>query len=336
MMLIEDLKTLTNHHIANSSLYRNYINTFFPKIINNIVDLKDVPFVPVRAFKEFKMKSIKDEYIYKTMTSSGTSGSYSKIFLDKETANLQTAKLIDIFKNTFGNSRFPMIVIDSESVVKNRLQFSARTAAINGFSIFSRRRVFALDDDYKLNLNKVKEFMEKNNGQKFFIFGFTFMIWEYFIKELIRSGQEIDLSNAFILHGGGWKKLINEKVSNEEFKKIISNKIKCNDVRNYYGMVEQTGSIFMECPFGSLHASNGSDILIRDKRDLSAIGHDQEGVIQVFSNLQKSYPGHSILTEDIGFTSSGASCPCDNNNTIINIIGRLQSAEVRGCSDAYS
>ena len=336
MTLLQDLNKLTKHHFEKSRLYRDYINTFYPRILDNIIDLQDVPFVPVRAFKEFNMKSIEEEDIYKIMTSSGTSGNYSKIFLNKETANLQSSKLIEIFKKTFGNSRFPMIVIDSESIVKNRSQFSARTAAINGFSIFSRRRVFALDDSYKLDLNKIKEFMKKNEGQKFFIFGFTFMIWQYFIKELIKSGDKIDLSNAFILHGGGWKKLINEQVTNEDFKKVISDEINCDDVRNYYGMVEQTGSIFMECPYGSLHASDGSDVLIRDTKDLSCIGHDKEGVIQVFSNLQKSYPGHSILTEDIGYTRSGNSCPCKNNNTIINISGRLESAEVRGCSDAYT
>ena len=40
------------------------------------------------------------------------------------------------------------------------------------------------------------------------------------------------------------KKLNNEKVSNTIFKKTIQNVCGVNKIINYYGMVEQTGSIF--------------------------------------------------------------------------------------------
>ena len=50
-----------------------------------------------------------------------------------------------------------------------------------------------------------------------------------------------------MLHGGGWKKLENKKISNEVFKKKILKKLNLKNVFNYYGLVEQTGSIFIEC-----------------------------------------------------------------------------------------
>jgi len=335
-MFLRDLIQLTKHHKEKCSLYRNYLNSFYEENIDKYEGINEIPFLPVRAFKEFDLKSIKEKDLYKTMTSSGTSGAYSKIYLDKETANLQSAKLIEIFKDTFGSSRFPMLIIDTESTIKNRTKFSARTAAINGFSIFGRRRCFALDDNLELNLDAISSFIEENANQTFFIFGFTFMIWEYFIKKLQKLNKKIYLPDSFILHGGGWKKLENQKVSNELFKEEIKRSIGCKNVRNYYGMVEQTGTIFMECSEGNLHAPVGADVIIRSKNDLSYIGHDKEGVIQVFSVLQKSYPGHSILTEDVGISKKGSSCQCGNRNTIIKVTGRLQNAEIRGCSDAYS
>ncbi len=334
-MLLDDLRELTNYHAKNCELYNNYINSFYPdsKDINSI---EDIPFLPVRAFKEFDIKSIPSDEIYKVMTSSGTSGNFSKIYLDKTTAKLQTNKLVEIMSNTFVNSRFPMIVIDSMSSVRERAKFSARTAAINGFSIFGRKRIFALDDDNNLDIEGVKAFIQENQGQTFFIFGFTFMIWEHLIKKLKDTKEEIDLSDSFVLHGGGWKKLENEKVSNETFKDSISETIGCRNIRNYYGMVEQTGTIFMECPNGHLHASDGSDVLVRDFETLEPLPHGKEGVIQIFSSIQKSYPGHSILTEDVGTTYAGKDCPCGNTNNIVSIAGRLKSAEIRGCSDAYA
>ena len=187
-----------------------------------------------------------------------------------------------------------------------------------------------------MDIEGVKAFIQENQGQTFFIFGFTFMIWEHLIKKLKDTKEEIDLSDSFVLHGGGWKKLENEKVSNETFKDSISETIGCRNIRNYYGMVEQTGTIFMECPNGHLHASDGSDVLVRDFETLEPLPHGKEGVIQIFSSIQKSYPGHSILTEDVGTTYAGKDCPCGNTNNIVSIAGRLKSAEIRGCSDAYA
>lgn len=64
-----------------------------------------------------------------------------------------------------------------------------------------------------------------------------------------------------MVHGGGWKKLINEAVSKEQFKEGLKEVCGINSVHDYYGMVEQTGCIYMECEEGHLHASIYSDIL---------------------------------------------------------------------------
>ena len=48
------------------------------------------------------------------------------------------------------------------------------------------------------------------------------------------------------------------------FNKKIFKKVGIKTVHNYYGMVEQTGSIFLECEKGYFHSSIFSEILIRD------------------------------------------------------------------------
>jgi phenylacetate-coenzyme A ligase PaaK-like adenylate-forming protein len=333
-MIVETLNSLTAHHMAQCKPYADYVRTIFAE--STARDLRGVPFLPVRAFKEFDLKSIPDEAVYKIMQSSGTSGKHSRIYLDKETAQLQTRTLVKIFGDFFGKGRFPMLVIDSESTVNDRNKFSARTAAINGFSMFSRGRCFALNDDMKLDVERVKQFIEAQGGRRIFIFGFTFLVWSEFAEVLRSLGQEIDLSNAFVLHGGGWKKLESQKVSNERFKQVIAGTTGCVNVHNYYGMVEQTGAIFMECTQGNLHASDQSDIIIRNSNTHEPLGHGQKGLIQVMSTIQYSYPGHSLLTEDIGFTTNGGDCSCGRSGTILNVLGRLEKAEVRGCSDAYT
>ena len=43
------------------------------------------------------------------------------------------------------------------------------------------------------------------------------------------------------------------------------NKLGFKRIYNYYGLVEQIGSIFFECKNGYFHTSCFSDIIIRDK-----------------------------------------------------------------------
>ena len=109
-------------------------------------------------------------------------------------------------------------------------------------------------------------------------------------------------------------------------------KLGIHKIKNYYGMVEQTGSIFFECEYGFLHTSIFSDILIRDK-NFKIVKNKVKGLLQTISILPSSYPGHSILTEDIGEIIQDNKCQCHGNGTRFLIHGRLKSAELRGCSN---
>ena len=333
MSTLDNLKALTKHHSDNCKIYRDYIFSLFPNYAS-ATSLESLPWLPVRAFKEFDIKSISKDNVYKTMLSSGTTGKPSIIHLDQETSRLQQAKLIDIFKDAFGNTRYPMLVIDSETTVKDRYKFSARTAAVNGFTLFSRSRTFLLNEDMSINFDVLDNFLESNKDKRTFIFGFTYLVWRFFIEGLKQSNYRIDLTNSFLLHGGGWKKLEEEKVNDEIFKDEIRMVTGCNNVRNYYGMIEQTGSIYMECEHGNLHAPEGSEVIIRDLDTFKPVESGEAGLIQVFSDIQKSYPGHSLLTEDIGYSAPSISCSCGRNGTILKVEGRIPTAEVRGCSDA--
>lgn len=332
--LIDELNALTEHHRSHCRLYGDYIDALFGR--EPAKSLAELPYLPVRAFKSFDLKSIPDGEVFKVMTSSGTNGSLSRIFLDRDTARLQSQKLAEVFTGAFSKTRHPMLVIDSEKTVTDPTRFSARTAAINGFGLFSRGREFALDDTLELDIPRIEAFLDKHRDSRIFVFGFTFVVWQNLVEALKRRGTRLDLSNAFLLHGGGWKKLVELDISNTRFKAEIAEWTGCTDVRNYYGMVEQTGTIFMECPHGNLHAASGSDVVIRNPATFAPLPHGEEGLIEVFSAIQKSYPGHALLTEDVGMTLDGASCPCGHTGTIVRIFGRLKKAEVRGCSDAYT
>ena len=338
-ILTQRLVELTQLHREHCSEYAQILDSIsFDE--NKIQNYEEIPFLPVRLFKELSLKSVLDEDIVKTMTSSGTSGqAVSKIYLDKRTSSNQQKAMVKIVNEFTGSSRMPMIILDCPSVVKNRAMFSARGAGILGFSIFGAKKIYALDDEMKLDVDGLKEFLEKYNGQRIFMFGFTFMIWQHFYKELERlkkEGVTFDLSNAVLIHGGGWKKLISEAVSPEEFHQRLKNVCGLDHIHDYYGMVEQTGCIYMQCECGHLHASIFSDVIMRRPEDFNVCDIGEKGIIQVVSTIPESYPGHSLITEDEGVLLGEDDCPCGRKGKYFKIYGRLKNAEIRGCSDTYA
>ena len=64
---------------------------------------------------------------------------------------------------------------------------------------------------------------------------------------------------------------------------------------------------------------------------LSKIG--ETGLIQTLSLLPISYPGHNILTEDIGIIHGVDDCKCGKKGKYFSVLGRVPNAELRGCSD---
>lgn len=337
-ILTERLKELTKLHKENCEEYSRILDSISFDL-EKVDSYENLPFLPVRLFKELELRSVPKEEVVKTMTSSGTSGqAVSKIYLDRTTSSNQQKTMVKIVSDYTGSGRMPMIILDCPSVVKNRLMFSARGAGILGFSIFGAKKIYALDDDMNLNVEVLKEFLEKYKGQKILLFGFTFMVWKHFYKELVRLKDEVsfDLSNGILIHGGGWKKLVNEAVSPEEFHRRLKDICGLDSIHDYYGMVEQTGCIYMQCECGHLHASIFSDVIIRKPEDFSICKKGERGIIQVVSAIPESYPGHSLLTEDEGEILGEDDCPCGRNGKYFKIYGRLKNAEIRGCSDTYA
>jgi phenylacetate-coenzyme A ligase PaaK-like adenylate-forming protein len=336
--LNEKLGELTFFHYNNCGSYQRMMNAIGLDI-KHLPEYDKLPFLPVRLFKEFDLISVPREKVVKTLTSSGTTGrQVSRIFLDKTTSTNQTKVLTKIVSSFIGNKRIPMIILDSANVIKDRAMFSARGAGILGFSMFGSKRIYALDDEMRLDIVRIKEFLAAHQDEPIFLFGFTFMIWRHFYKQLINSEYKPDLSKAVLIHGGGWKKLLSESVSQDVFKNSLHEVcgIETKNIHDYYGMVEQTGTIYMECEYGHLHTSIFSDVLIRRPKDFSLAESGERGIIEVVSILPESYPGHILLTEDEGIIIGEDDCPCGRKGKYFKIEGRIKNAELRGCSDTYA
>jgi phenylacetate-coenzyme A ligase PaaK-like adenylate-forming protein len=336
-IFVSEINDLTRFHMDRCESYRNILsrNRIVPQIIQSV---EQVPFLPVRLFKHIDLLSVGRGEVVKTITSSGTTGeAVSRVFLDKETSVHQIRSLVKILQDFIGIQRMPMLIIDHPNVIKNRVSFSARGAGILGLSNFGIDHTYGLQDEtMELDFEKIQAFLDRHHGKPILIFGFTFMVWAYFVRALESCNRKIDLSKGILLHSGGWKKLQDESVDNVTFKARVKDVTGIGRVHNFYGMAEQVGTVYVECEQGRLHAPVFSDVVIRDPFDWKPLGIGEEGLIQVLSILPRSYPGHSLLTEDVGEISGIDDCPCGRLGKTILIRGRIAKAEVRGCSDTQS
>ena len=336
-LLLSELNLLTGFHYSNCPPYKNILSNLYLSNEYNFRNIEDVPYFPVRLFKSQKIQSIPDSEVLKVLTSSGTTNQQvSRIALNRETSLLQVKALASIITSYIGNKRLPMIIIDTDATIKNKSSMSARGAGLVGLSNFGRNHFFALDENMELKTDEFINYVNNYKTEPVLFFGFTFMVWQYLYNRLKDKGIKLDLSSAVLIHSGGWKKLQEHAVSNEIFKSELYEQIGIKKIYNFYGMVEQVGSIFMECEEGFLHTPNFAEILIRDYETWHTLPIGEKGVIQTLSILPKSYPGHSLLTEDLGTILGIDNCKCGRKGTYFIVNGRVPKAELRGCSDTHA
>ena len=326
---MEKAATYTELLTARTVFHRNYCEPY-GRLLKALgipekaaFSAETVPMLPVSVFKELSLKSVPEEAVFKMLTSSGTSGQrVSQIYLDAETAANQQQVLYRIIADFTGENRIPYLVLDTKKTLRDRKMFSARGAGILGFSLLASRTCYALDENMELDIPAVQNFLAEHRNEPVLAFGFTFIIYKHVIRVLEEKKIRLDIPNGILIHGGGWKNLITEAVSPEEFKARITATTGIARISNYYGMAEQTGCIW-------------SDVLFRRARDFSVCGVGEQGIVQVLSPLPGSYPGHSLLTEDTGVLLGEDDCPCGRLGKYFSITGRIPRAEVRGCSDTY-
>jgi Acyl-protein synthetase, LuxE len=126
--LLADLNRLTAHHRRACAPYARVLDAFGHGV-GAATSVAGVPMLPVRAFKTHRLASVPDDEVFKTLTSSGTTGAaVSRILLDKGAAALQTKALAHTMRAVLGRDRLPMLLADSAAIVKDRRSFSARGA----------------------------------------------------------------------------------------------------------------------------------------------------------------------------------------------------------------
>lgn len=325
--LIAELTELVEHHRTHCREYANILAALgAPRTYETVADL---PWLPVGLFKTHELRSIPAGDVFRVLTSSGTTGAPSRVHLDRAAAAAQARHLAGTFRRVLGQRRLPMLIVDSRRVTTGS---SARSAGVLGMSMFGRDHAYALDEGEQPDIGVIKGFLAAHGREPFLVFGFTFLVWTHLYR--VAADHGLDLTNGILVHAGGWKKLAAHAVDNAEFRRRFRDDTGLTRSHDYYGMVEQIGTVFLEGPSGgSFYCPDFADVVIRDPRTWAEQPVGVPGVIEVVSTLPRSYPGHVLLTEDVGVLRGVDDGDWPGKRFAV--LGRLPAAEARGCSDTY-
>lgn len=329
------------HHIRNNELFNNYCKNQGFNLKDDSISLTEYPYLPVKIFKKKKLSSVPDKEVNTILNSSATSGTPSTIVIDSITSKRQSIASTKVMSDYLGKQRCPFLILDEDPLSNISVEISARAAATRGFLMLSSNPeylLFQTNGQLKFDIDKFESLLRlyEEKNQAICIFGFTYILYHYVIRALKEKRICFNLpKNLKIAHIGGWKKLESQKVTKEQFIEDLMEVfgVEEENIFDFYGFTEQMGLVYVS--IGSLPKTVPvySEIIIRDFQTLQPVKDGENGLIQILTPLPYSYPGISVLTEDVGRIVNRGVDKTGRIGTQFEIIGRAKKAETRGCGD---
>lgn len=338
--LLELMRLLVAHHMEHCPPYRTFCQKrgVDPEAIER---LEDIPFLPTSIFKDALLLSIPEDQIFRELRSSATtSGRPSRIGLDKENNRRWTLSMQRMLLDRIGDERLRTMILDEPSVLGRSDVVSARASMTRSLLFAAGETdtcLTARNDVLSLDQDRLAAFLkDAGDGRGNMLFGFTFILSIHVVRPLLEQGVTFQLPELKILHAGGWKKLQALSITPEQLVKECCDCFgtRPENIVDIYGFSEQGGLLYPTCEHGRRHTPLWGEVVCRDPLTLKAVAPGREGLMQFLTPIQTSYPGHSVITEDVGVILGQDDCPCGRKGTTFRVLGRSRTAtEERGCGD---
>nr|CRH04435.1 Protein of unknown function. putative containing long-chain-fatty-acid-luciferin-component ligase activity. putative acyl-protein synthetase, LuxE [Candidatus Magnetococcus massalia] len=339
------LETLRHRMAEAARLHAGYANyiSHWPIPLAEAGSIADLPYLPVALFKEMNLSLVAEEQVKMSLHSSSTTGQTpATVPIDGKTGRAMSRGVTNILSHFIGSHRRPYLVMDDLSANTGDQSLGARGAAIRGLIPYASDVVYGLKIDqqnqFELLAEELRQFAQSHGDGPVLIYGFTWILWQAVVLAMEAQGLQLKLPEATVIHSGGWKKLTALAVDKAEYNQRVAKVFGMQPERviDLYGMVENVGIVYPDCSEGLKHAPMFGGVVIRDTTTLQPVETGQSGLIQVMSVLPGSFPGHSLLTDDLGQLVHAEGCACGRPGAAFRLMGRAPTVEVRGCSDVMA
>ena len=335
------------YHQANSLEYRGHValDTNAPQQLASMADVEQIPWMFVQNFKEAELTSVPADEVEIVLTSSGTSGSQTKTFLDHTSLNrLQVAgyevyKGLDIVKNAASACNYLMFTYDIAEMPNLGTAWTdvyiAQMVKANEMVFLIRKKTpdAPMEFDLELAIETYQRFAA--SGLPLRILGFPAFMYHTFMAAQQRGIASLSpeaARDSWVLTGGGWKNHKGEVIGKRDFAQFIqtSTGVPVSQVRDLFGMAEH-GIGYVDCEHGRLHVPLYAHAVTRDPMTLKIQPPGTCGILQLFTPLLKSSPALSLLTTDEVILHAEP-CACGRSGMGLEYVGRLGLTQYEGCA----
>jgi len=317
---IKDLKSedfeplaleLFRFQASENQIYKKYIEARRIDFLQ-VNNLKDIPFLPIRFFKEFPVVCGNYRDFSGFYSSSGTTGIItSKHYYWSEAWYLNHAK--EIFEREYGpiNGFHVLALLPSylerkgSSLVRMADHFIRESKSVDsGFYLYNQNELIE------------KLISLSDGGKKILLLGVTFAL-----LDLAESNKDLpEINNMIVMETGGMKGRRKEMVR-EEVHSILKSFFKVSSIHSEYGMTELMSQAYSKGN-GKYTLPSTMRVMLRDINDPLSWTTRKQGGINVI-DLANFHSCAFIETQDLGSF---------DEKRELEVLGRFDNSEIRGCN----
>jgi phenylacetate-coenzyme A ligase PaaK-like adenylate-forming protein len=299
------------HQARYNIVYSDYIK-YRGIAISSIKNIEDIPFLPIKFFKDFPVVTGEMASFQGYYSSSGTTGAItSKHYFWSEEFYLHHS--LNLFEKEYGSiTDYHILALlpsylerKGSSLVRMAEYFIQKTGSeFSGFYLYNHE-----------DLIKTMEVLKKDE-KKVILLGVTFAL-----LDLADGKLNIPLfDNLKVMETGGMKGRRREMIR-EEVHAILKRAFGVNHIHSEYGMTELMSQAYSKSE-GKYNIPFSMRVMVRDINDPLSYSNRKQGGINII-DLANFHSCAFIETQDLG--------QIDRQNKL-EVLGRFDNSEVRGCN----
>ena len=329
------------YHIRHCPEYRLICQAegFSPSCLNTIDNLKKIPLLPTLFFKRHHVSSMPGWRTPMKVTSSGTSGSFSRVSFDWGCifAEIPMVLRLGFFHKLVAPMPARYVILGYKPGKQDKMGVARTMFGLTHFAP-PLGRFYALrwrDGGYVPDLDgAVKKLARWARGPlPVRIVAFPSYLW-FGMERLEELGLSVCLpKGSKILLAGGWKQHYAQEVEKSRLyalaKKVLG--VEEGDIHEFFGAVEHP-VFFNTCKRHHFHIPAYSRVMIRDVRTLKPLPMGEVGLLNLITPLINAAPVTSVMTDDLGYLTPGESCGCGLTAPYLTILGRAGLNDITTCA----
>lgn len=303
---------LFNYQAENNLIYKKYLQ-LLKTDPQSVTHITQIPFLPIRFFKNHKIVTGNFEY-QAVFYSSGTTGNTRSAHYIHDLAFYKRIAVY-AFESFYGKLEDKIILALLPGYTENKN--SSLICMIDHFIGQTNNLCsgFVLND-FKAIESRIKEAREQ--GRQIILWGVSFALLD------LAEKFPMDLSGVILFETGGMKGRRKEMIR-EELHDVLKKRLNISTVHSEYGMTELLSQAY-SAGEGLFKTPPWMKIMIREPYDPFSVGTGRgSGGLNVV-DLGNVDSCAFIETEDLGKVL---------DDTFFEVIGRLDNSDIRGCNLLY-